>query len=96
MWGIETSESQAWEGSISETDFAALLEPLRDIRVPPYPPEGVAVIDGAIYGFEVVLGPARFGYQWHTIPPKGWEPLADWLGNTIQALRQLTGTPAFR
>jgi hypothetical protein len=54
------------------------------------------VIDGAIYGFEVVLGPARFGYQWHTNPPKGWEPLADWLGNTIQALRQLTGTPAFR
>jgi hypothetical protein len=43
--------------------------------------------------FEVALGSTCFSYQWHTIPPKGWEPIAQWLGSAIRQLAQLTGTP---
>ena len=49
--------------------------------------------DGALYGFEAVLDSTRFSYQWHTIPPKGWEPVAEWFGGAIHQLVQLTGTP---
>jgi hypothetical protein len=81
------------EGSISQGEFDELLEPLKRLRVPPYPGEEAFVCDGALYGFEVVLDSTRFSYQWHTIAPKGWEPLADWLGETIHKLEQLTGAP---
>jgi hypothetical protein len=69
-----------------------LLEPLKHIQVPPCPGEEAFVCDGALYGFEVVLGSTRFSYQWHTIAPKGWEPLREWLGSTIQELTRLTDT----
>jgi hypothetical protein len=65
------------EGTITRAEFDKLLEPLKHIQVPPCPGEEAFVCDGALYGFEVVLGSTRFSYQWHTIPPKGWEPLAD-------------------
>ena len=71
----------------------ALLEPLKQIRVPSYPGEEALVIDGAIIGFEVVLGSTRFSYQWHTIAPAGWEPLKDWLHDAVHRLLQLTDTP---
>jgi hypothetical protein len=81
------------EGSISQAEFDQLLEPLKHIQVPPYPGEEAFVCDGALYGFEVVLASTRFSYQWHTIPPKGWEPVAEWLGGAIYSLRQLPGAP---
>jgi hypothetical protein len=81
------------EGSISRAAFDELLEPLKHLQVPPYPGEEAFVCDGALYGFEVVLGSTRFSYQWHTVPPKGWEPVAQWLYNAVRQLRSLTGTP---
>jgi hypothetical protein len=81
------------EGSISQPEFDELLEPLKHIRVPPCPGEEAMVCDGALYGFEVVLDSTRFSYQWHTIAPKGWEPVAQWLGGAIHQLGQLTGAP---
>jgi hypothetical protein len=79
------------EGSITKAAFDELLEPLAHIRVPPCPGEEAFVCDGALYGFEVVLGSTRFSYQWHTIPPKGWEPIAEWLSG-----RYLFPAPAYR
>ena len=79
------------EGSISQAKFDELLEPLTHIRVPPCPGEKAFVCDGALYGFTAVLCPTSFSYQWHTIPPKGWEPVAEWLGGAIHQLVQLTG-----
>ena len=60
----------------------------------PCPGEEAFVCDGALYQFEVALGSTRFSYQWHTIPPKGWEPVAEWLGGAIRQLGQLAGTPS--
>jgi hypothetical protein len=34
-----------------------------------------------------------FSYRWQTIPPKGWELVAQWLYGAIHQLGQLTGTP---
>ena len=82
------------EGSISQAEFDELLEPLKHIQVPPCPSEEAFVCDGALYGFEVVLGSKRFSYQWHTISPKGWEPIAQWLGGAIRLLGQLADTPS--
>ena len=48
------------EGSISQAEFDELLEPLKHIQVPPCPSEEAFVCDGALYGFEVVLGSTRF------------------------------------
>jgi hypothetical protein len=85
--------AQTSEGSISQADYEALLEPLKYVQVPPCPGEEAAiVIDGAIVGFEVVLGSTHFSYQWHSIPPKGWEPLVDWLAGTIHKLEQRTSS----
>jgi hypothetical protein len=86
--------AQQSEGSISVADYEALLEPLKHLRVPPRPGQETAIVlDGAIIGFEVVLEQTRCSYQWHSIPPKGWEPLAQWLYGAVQQLAQLTGTP---
>jgi len=41
-------------------------EPLKHRQVLPCPGEKAFVRDGALYGFEVVLGSPRFSYQWHT------------------------------
>jgi hypothetical protein len=92
VFGVEMLEARYSEGSIGREDFEALLEPLRHIQVPPLPGEETLVIDGGIIGFEIALGYRRFSCQWHTIPPAGWEPLADWLGDAIDQLRQLTQT----
>ena len=80
------------EGSITRAAFEELLEPLKQIRVPPCPGEEAFVCDGALYRFDVVLGSTSFGYQWHTIPPKGWEPVAEWLGSAIPQLGSLPDT----
>jgi hypothetical protein len=89
LHGAHTSE-----GSISLADYEALLEPLKHVQVPPWSGEEAAIVlDGAIIGFEVVLEQTRCSYQWHSIPPKGWEPLAEWLYGAVQQLAQLTGTP---
>ena len=54
----------------------------------------------AVRGYEVVrdieavareVKRRNQSYQWHTIPPKGWEPVAEWLGGAIHQLVQLTG-----
>jgi hypothetical protein len=42
---------------------------------------------------QVLLGSTRFSYQWHSIPPKGWEPFARWLYSAVCQLRSLTATP---
>ena len=73
--------------------FEELLEPLKQIRAPPCPGKEAFVCDRALYGFEVVLGSTSFSYQWHTIPPKGWEPLAEWLYGAVCQLRSLTNVP---
>jgi hypothetical protein len=86
--GTETTE-----GSISHAALGELLEPLKHIQVPPYPGDAAFVCDGAIIGFEVVLGSRRFSYQWHTIPPAGWEPLKEWLEGAIHQLGQLSKPP---
>jgi len=85
------SDAIGEEGSITRAAFEGLLEPLKHIRVPPCHGEEAFVCDGALYGFEVVLDSMSFSYQWHTIPPKGWEPVAEWLGGAIHQLVQLTG-----
>jgi hypothetical protein len=94
-YGLESSDPHTSEGSITSAAFEALLEPLKNIQVPPYPGEEAFVCDGAIYGFELALGTTHFSYQWHTIPPKGWEPVADWLGGALELLEQLAGAPCF-
>ena len=68
------------EGSVTRAEFDELLEPLKHIQVPPYPGEEAFVCDGALYGFIALLASTSFSYEWHTIAPKGWEPVADWLG----------------
>ena len=84
------------EGSILQAEFNGLLEPLKHTQVPPYPSKAAAfVCDGALYGFEVVLDSTRFSYQWHTIPPAGWEPIAEWLYSVIHQLQKLTGAPSY-
>ena len=83
--------AQSSEGSIGQADYEALLEPLKHVQVPPCPGEEMAIVlDGTIIGFEVVLEQTRFSYQWHSIPPKGWEPLAEWLYGAVCQLRSLT------
>ena len=57
----------------------------------PCPGEEAFVCDGALYGFTAVLGSTSFSYQWHTIPPKGLELVAQWLKGAIHQLAQLTG-----
>jgi len=83
----------AEESSITRAEFDELLEPLKHTQVPPCPGEEAFVCDGALYGFTALLGSTSFSYQWHTIPPAGWEPVAEWLGGAIHQLAQLTGTP---
>jgi hypothetical protein len=45
-------------------------------------------MDGAILGFEVLLGSIRFSYQWHIVPPQGWEPIAQWFDQVVGTLTQ--------
>jgi hypothetical protein len=47
------------------------------------------ILDGATRGFEVELGCTRFSYEWHTIAPAGWEPIAEWLRETTAELKRL-------
>ena len=51
--------------------------------------EGMYILDGATHGFEVQLGCTRFSYEWHTIAPAGWEPIAEWLYATTRELERL-------
>jgi hypothetical protein len=81
------------EGSITRAAFEELLEHLKHIQVPPCPGEEAFVCDGALYGFTALLGSTSFSYQGHTIPPAGWEPVAEWLGGAIHQLRKLAGSP---
>lgn len=77
------------ETSVERATIDKLLEPLKTMRLPLLPGEGAIVLDDAVYGFEVLLGSTRFSYQWHTIPPEGWEPVAEWLHKTSSAIQRL-------
>jgi hypothetical protein len=49
----------------------------------------MCILDGATRGFEIQLGYTRFSYEWHTIAPAGWEPIAAWLHETTAELERL-------
>jgi hypothetical protein len=81
----------SYEALIERWAIDRLLEPLKSISIPVMPGEdkGMCILDGATRGFEIQLGYTRFSYEWHTIAPAGWEPIAEWLHATNRELERL-------
>jgi hypothetical protein len=81
----------SYEALVERSAIDRLLEPLKSMSVPVIPgeDESVCILDRATHGFDVQLGCTRFSYEWHTIAPAGWEPVAEWLYATTAAVEQL-------
>jgi hypothetical protein len=81
----------SFEALVERSAIDRLVEPLKSISIPVMPGEdkGMCILDGATRGFEIQLGYTRFSYEWHTIAPAGWEPIAAWLHETTAELERL-------
>jgi hypothetical protein len=85
------------EGSISDTAFEALLEPLKHVQVPPYPGEEAILStvrsSASKFYWDPLASLTNGTHQWHSIPPKGWEPIPQRLYGAVCQLRSFTDTP---
>jgi hypothetical protein len=77
------------ESPVPTEEARSIVQRLRAISLPPFVEPRSFGIDGVTFGVEMMSYSMNRRLSWWCDAPEGWEPLAEWLGDTVAAFDAL-------